>query len=749
MEVGTTSRLLELQGLCKTDPEGYREDFELQLRHYKASLSLFLLKPSDESKHFGELALFLAQVSHVYKKNVKDVPAELAHLLEKHHEILHPQLRRTLVNALMLLRRRGAVHSNQVLPLFFRLFRCQDKQLRRALFKHIVSDIREVNKKHRNESTNKALQNFLFEMVADTESESVARRSLSVLVDLYRRGVWADSKSISVIASACLHPSVRVMTPGLHFFMGHDQEEEDDSEDESDDDEGQDPKQRTKRQDKDGGIQPTKDELYSAYHKGTAASKKKKQAKLKRVLKTARKALNNETASPASFTAIQLLRDPQGFAERLFQRLQKIHTNFETKLLMLNVISRVIGVHQLLVLPFYTYIQRYLQPHQREVTHLLAAAVQACHPLVPPDAIEGLLKQIVNHFVHDRARPEVVTIGIKTVQEMSLRTPLVMTEDLLRDLTEYKKFKDKGVRMAARSLIGLFREIDPHMLARKDRGRGADMDKQRSTYGAIDVTVRVPGAELLQRAEEAKPEDEGEGSDCGSPEESDVEDDGAANEAEQDLETSGDDVAEDTEEGQPQTVVGVEGDSDINEVETMEDEKPVAKMSLRELRAATKARLAAQRAKEAEERARAEADAAAAAAKVQPLEMDRILSPEDFARIRELRAEQAVEVAKAKHGLKAIVGEMRSERKVRPDDLLGVHKRRLDKEERLRSVMEGREDREFGAKARKTKTGSKSNKEKEKKKRLPAAMARLKAQSRISKRNKPKARKAFLGKMRK
>eukprot|EP00976_Prorocentrum_cordatum_P099320 1191789-Prorocentrum_minimum.AAC.2 len=49
---------------------------------------------------------------------------------------------------------------------------------------------------------------------------------------------------------------------------------------------------------------------------------------------------------------------------------------FETKLLILSVVSRVIGTHQLLVLHFYPYIQKYLQPHQRDATKLLAIAVQ-------------------------------------------------------------------------------------------------------------------------------------------------------------------------------------------------------------------------------------------------------------------------------------------------------------------------------------------------------------------------------------
>ena len=44
-----------------------------------------------------------------------------------------------------------------------------------------------------------------------------------------------------------------------------------------------------------------------------------------------------------------------------------------------------------------------------------------------------------------------------------------MTSDLLQDLASYKGYHDKSVMMAARSLIQLFRELNPSMLKRKDR----------------------------------------------------------------------------------------------------------------------------------------------------------------------------------------------------------------------------------------------------------------------------------------
>ena len=65
-------------------------------------------------------------------------------------------------------------------------------------------------------------------------------------------------------------------------------------------------------------------------------------------------------------SALELLRDPHTFAEKLFRRLQGSRDKFETKMLMVQVVSRTIAVHRLVLEPFYTFIARYLQPQQRE-----------------------------------------------------------------------------------------------------------------------------------------------------------------------------------------------------------------------------------------------------------------------------------------------------------------------------------------------------------------------------------------------
>ncbi|KAL6523149.1 hypothetical protein OROHE_016444 [Orobanche hederae] len=151
--------------------------------------------------------------------------------------------------------------------------------------------------------------------------------------------------------------------------------------------------------------------------------------------------------------------------------------------MMLKVIARTIGLHHLTLLDFYPYLQKYVEPHKRDVTALLAAAVEACHKKVPPDAVEPLFKQIVNQFVHDRSRPEDITAGLNVVREMCLRMPLLMTEELLQNLVLYRKSHEKAVSASAQSLLTLFRKICPSLLVKKDIGQLAELKAKPKAFG--------------------------------------------------------------------------------------------------------------------------------------------------------------------------------------------------------------------------------------------------------------------------
>ena len=677
--------------MIKRDPGGYKHEFQLQYKHYEATRDIFLLQPSKNSKEFADLIMFVAQVSHCYPKECKEFRRELMELLEKHATVLDAMLRRSLVQALILVRNRGLLEAQELLPLLFKLFKCQDKLLRKQIFQHIVADLQRSNAKHRNDKLNRKIQNFLYSIVSE-DNEVSAKKSLCVLTQMYHKRVWSDANTVNVVANAVFHKSSRITVAALKFFMGHDDV---DSDIESDDEEVQ--------------MEASREDVYKAFKKGTKSTKKKKQAKLRRAQQAMKKAqkAHMDKGKTVAFTAIQLLRDPQSLGERLFSKLNKTNERWETKLLMMNVISRVIGVHQLLILNYYSFLQKYLQPHQREVTQVLSALIQATHNLVPDDVLAPVTRQLCNNFINDTSRPEAMVVGLKTVREMCVRQPLIMSKDLLQDLAQYKKYKEKGVSMAARSLIGLFRILSPQMLHKKDRGKGSDMGASVEAYGQFKAASGVDGIDLLRNA----PSDS-------------------------DLDSDMDSMDED------HMHVDDEEEQDEEEVEEEEEEEEAngKEMSLRQLK-----KLAAKSGKKEEEKKEEEEDKD---------DWDvGILQQEDFERIKELKQRALVKQVMAKYGLKEDSAafsyaleeaeklldsrQIVSDRKVDAEDLEYSKSYRKTKEERLQSVLAGREGREgFGAAAgrRKSKSGGLSNKERQKKKFMPLAARVSQAKKRIKNR---------------
>lgn len=172
-----------------------------------------------------------------------------------------------------------------------------------------------------------------------------------------------------------------------------------------------------------------------------------------------------------NFPALQLLHDPQTFAEKLYDILNSYDKRFslDHRILLMQLLSRVMGAHKLCVLGFYTYIVKYLVHRQLRVPSILVALAQSVHDLTPPDAITPVIQKLAQEFVHPGVASEVIAAGLNSIREVCRRQPWSIDEDLLGDLVEYRKSKDKSVTAAARGLLRLYREINPSMLKKRER----------------------------------------------------------------------------------------------------------------------------------------------------------------------------------------------------------------------------------------------------------------------------------------
>ncbi len=185
--------------------------------------------------------------------------------------------------------------------------------------------MKKINLKHKNHGVNKKLQAFIYDMLTDP-NEGASKQTLNVMIQLYKKKIWNDDKTINVISLGCLHDNPKIVASAAKFFLTV--EYEDSSDEDSSDGEGGDKLQLL------------------THHKGSKMTKHRL-SKMDRVIKQFKRKEERKKKVKYStdFLPIDLIHDPQNFCEKLFNKLRKSNDRYEVKLLMMRLISRMIGRH--------------------------------------------------------------------------------------------------------------------------------------------------------------------------------------------------------------------------------------------------------------------------------------------------------------------------------------------------------------------------------------------------------------------
>lgn len=720
------TNIILLQNLVKRDPESYYEEFLQQYAHYESLRDIFMLgnlsgeadattAGLDNSNANGdnntstaqliELIGFVAQVCSCFPKETQNFPEELKQLLLEHHKSLPFELKEKILTSLTMLRNKGVITAEQLVQALFPLLvayssqgntlgiNSHAKELRTLVYKNLISLLKSCNTGSKNQKLNRSTQAICFNLLDQPDSQGVWATKLTR--ELWRRGIWDDSRTVEIMTQAALHNDVKIAVSGIMFFLDADREREETFEEKSDDEEEID--------------------INALKHKMQVNKKTGRRGKkLENAVKTMKKKSKNGTNQAfLNFSALHLLRDPQGFAEKLFkEHLSGKNSNkfsLEQKISLMQLLSRMIGTHKLIVLGIYTFFLKYLTPKTRDVTKIMAASAQACHELVPPETMNIMVRKIADEFVSDGVASEVAAAGLNTIREICTRAPLAIDETLLQDLTEYKGSKAKGVSMAAKGLVSLYREVAPEMLKRKDRGKTASMELQEAKrsgnqnsekklqFGAENTTQGIEGIELLAKW---KKQQEVDGEEVN-------EDDDKNWEVE--------DIEEDDVDGEWVTI-----DSDKEYDVNMDDSDD-------------------------EDEKKKEEEQVDPETAFKELASTRILTPADFAKLHELRTEE---------GVAKLMGlNKKNEDVVDADLLTGPRSYKQTREERLQKVLEGREGREkFGSRRGKRENQrSTTNREKERRKNFVMSIHKrsVRGKQKMSLRDKQKVLRAHITKQKK
>jgi protein SDA1 len=277
----------------------------------------------------------------------------------------------------------------------------------------------------------------------------------------------------------------------------------------------------------------------------------------------------SDSDSTTDFTALDSLIEPYSFTESILKRAMNNGGSFEYRLLALRVVCRAVYRRELVLPNLYPYLEKYLFPSNRHVTKILACLAQACHANVPPDEMQSVVRHVLNNFVSDHCRPEVITVGLNALRGICERAPLALNKDQLMDIVQYRNMKtSKSVAGAARALLNLYRDIHPELLHKSLRGKQAAIAVQRgeteriAQFGEQRVETDISGIDLLVAAKKRKRMD--------NEEQYDEEDDFDENDEEEEDEEEEEEEEEDEEEEFE------EDDAEEDQVEEEDEEEEVS-----------------------------------------------------------------------------------------------------------------------------------------------------------------------------
>ena len=509
--LGVATNLFELRGKVKRNPSAYKNDVLRQLNHWDATLKLIKIsntmnKTRQRTKNLSLLIEFLSNVVYKYPNEMSCIKFgnDLIYLLKNNINSLNSIIKKSIILGITILQLNDMINPIDILPLYFDLLNTHDKKFRYIIYTSIVKIIIKINKNtNKNKkrynyfNINRDIQNYMFNMLKNENDISV-KKSLSILIELYKKGIWKNKKMVNIICELCLyHKNNNIIKNSMLFILGN-------------------------------KISMIKDEIelqnmkkntlksHAMNMKFNTKRKRKKSIKIAKIEDrlSEKKEQQQETLETMNgnidLSLIRSIYDPQKFAEKLFGRLKKNKDIWDIKLLQMNLISRVMSSHDLVLYPFYTFMSKYLKPYQMNITQILTYLSQSVHRLVPPNIIKPIINIIANEFIGQFSNNESIAAGLNAIRWICKRQHLVMDKDLLSDLSEYTKYrKDAGVQMASRGLIHLYRIVNPSLLENKHRGKYGSLNMRRMEaqnkqfiFGDEQITVGIPGGDLFEREEE-------------------------------------------------------------------------------------------------------------------------------------------------------------------------------------------------------------------------------------------------------
>lgn len=301
-----------------------------------------------------------------------------------------------------------------------------------------------------------------------------ARKTLNIMILLYKKRVWNDDKAVNAIAQACYSNDRKISYAACKFFLS---EYEEVDEEDSENNEMDDLKNK-----------------YKLLGKGNNKKTKRKKQDLKKLMKAVERRENRKTKIKENkdFMPIDLLNDPTQICEKMYDKLIHVKNkqNTSLKVALIRLIGRLAGRHKIIIPHYFNFAATLVRPKQEHISTIFASIIEATHHLVPPSELEPVVNEIFDKFVDSSFPPQYVTIGVNALKELVERSPHCIKYDHYTIVEDLKRVKNKSVSTAVRAFINMVRDVLPELM---DNKVGDDQ-----TYGINQASDTIEGLDLLK-----------------------------------------------------------------------------------------------------------------------------------------------------------------------------------------------------------------------------------------------------------
>jgi protein SDA1 len=462
------------QDKIKRDKSLYKEEFNKFMEVFTPKFYSFLESPSSTHENIKEIIVFLAHLGHIFPHKLAFIPNELLKLIEHSHSIIHPDTRLAIIESFNLLRKKDLLNPKEVLPLMFQLLTCQDKQLRQKLQDFIITDLTRINEKGKNHKINTFIRNKCLEML-NSQNYKAARKTLNIMILLYKKKVWDDDKAVNDISRACCNEDRKIGYAACKFFLSEYEDLDEENESETNE----------------------MDELKNKYKllgKGNSQKQKKKKKEIKKLIKAVerRESRKDKEKNNKNFMPIDLIKDPMSICEKLFNRLEQIKNrkNYSLKMVMMRLIGRLIGRHKIVLPRFFYYSASLIRPRQDELTTILASIAEATHYLIPPSDLNPIINELYDKFIDSSFPHQYITLGLNALREIVERSPYCISYDQYSLVEDMRRVKNKSVAVAVKGFMNMVKDVNPGLIENKTN--------TKELYGIGKVNDSIEGTDLLK-----------------------------------------------------------------------------------------------------------------------------------------------------------------------------------------------------------------------------------------------------------